>query len=77
MKKSPIRTITLGIAEAHPLKSSHQAGGGNPRERQQHYTEAGYEVQTVRLSTCPIFDNLADWSSSDLLNYVQELPAYA
>jgi len=37
------------------------------------YTNAGYEVQTVRLSTRPIFDDLADWSSSALIDYIQEL----
>jgi len=37
------------------------------------YMDAGYEVQTVRLSTRPIFDDLADWSSSALIDYVQEL----
>jgi uncharacterized protein (UPF0210 family) len=37
------------------------------------YTEAGYEVQTVRLSTHPIFDDLADWSFTAIIDYVQEL----
>jgi len=37
------------------------------------YAEAGYEVQTVRLSTRPVFDDLADWSSTALIDYVQEL----
>jgi len=37
------------------------------------YAEAGYEVQTVRLATRPVFDDLADWSSTALINYVQEL----
>src|SRR5947209_20701 len=74
MKNFPIRTITLGIAEAHPLKSEViERAAATLENASKRYTEAGYEVQTVRLSTRPIFDDLADWLSPDLLNYVREL----
>ena len=70
----PIRTITLGIADVHPLTSAIlKQAVATLENASARYMEAGYEVQTVRLSTRPIFDDLADWSSSDLLNYVQEL----
>jgi uncharacterized protein (UPF0210 family) len=74
MHTPPMRTITLGLAGPHPLtpKVIQQASailhGASAR-----YTQAGYEVQTVRLSTRPIFDDLADWTPAALLNYVQEL----
>src|SRR5205823_9973241 len=70
----PIRTITFGIADAHPLTSAIlKQAAATLENASARYMEAGYEVQTVRLSTRPIFDDLADWSSSELLNYVQEL----
>jgi len=70
----PIRTITLGLADAHPLNSEAiQKASATLKSASIRYTEAGYEVQTVRLSTRPIFDDLADWSSSALIDYVQEL----
>ncbi|HLH60252.1 MAG TPA: DUF711 family protein [Ktedonobacteraceae bacterium] len=76
MPNPPIRTITLGIEEAHPLTAAtikqaakilQQAGA--------RFQEAGYEVQTTRLSTRPIFDDLAGWSNAALLKYAQELQA--
>jgi uncharacterized protein len=70
----PIRTITLGIADTHPLNSSSvQRASAIVKSASARYTEAGYEVQTVRLSTRPIFDDLADWSSTAIIKYVQEL----
>src|SRR5207248_5459164 len=74
MRYPPIRTITLGIAEVHPLKSKViERAAATLENASARYREVGYEVQTVRLSTRPIFDDLADWSSSALLNYVREL----
>ena len=74
MTTPPIRTITLGLGDEHPLTPAaiKQASEilESARER---YTSAGYEVQTVRISTRPVFDDLASWSSSALVNYVQEL----
>jgi len=74
MPSAPIRTLTLGLGEAHPIPLEVIAHAGTILQRASvRYTEAGYEVQTVRLSTRPIFDDLADWSSAALLTYVQEL----
>lgn len=70
----PIRTITLGIADPHPLPArAIQRAAEILHQAERRYTEAGYEVQTVRLSTRPIFDDLVEWSPATLLNYVQEL----
>ena len=70
----PIRTITLGIAEAHPLTHAIiKRAATILLDVCTRYVENGYEVQTMRLSTRPAFDDLADWSSSALLRYAQEL----
>jgi uncharacterized protein (UPF0210 family) len=37
------------------------------------YQEAGYEIQTLRLSTRPLFDDLADWPAAALSHYTREL----
>src|SRR5438067_5084569 len=74
MYTPPIRTITLGLADPHPLTSEAIRRTATMLQKASvRYAEAGYEVQTVRLSTRPVFDDLADWSSTALINYVQEL----
>ena len=74
MPTPPIRTITLGLADQHPLRSEAiQQASTILKRASDCYAEAGYEVQTVRLSTRSIFDDLADWSSSAMIDYVQDL----
>jgi uncharacterized protein len=74
MPTPPIRTITLGLADPHPLTSEAiQQASTILKRTGDRYTEAGYEVQTVRLSTHSIFDDLADWSSTAIIDYVQDL----
>src|SRR5258708_38710695 len=66
----PMRTITLGIGGAHPLSAQEISQAGVLVQRAQaRYTEAGYEVQTVRLSTRPVRADLADWSKDARLYY--------
>src|SRR6266568_5957314 len=74
MHTPPIRTITLGIAEPHPLiPVVIKRAAVTLKHATERFVEAGYEVQTTRLSTRPIFDDLADSSPAALLKYVQEL----
>lgn len=74
MSTPPIRTITIGIEEAHPLTATAiTAAAALLRKASNRFTEAGYEVQTVRISTRSVFDDLVDWAAKDLLAYVQEL----
>lgn len=74
MTMPPIRTITFGLADAHPLTSvAIERAAAILEHARQTYEEAGYEVQTVRLSTRPVFDDLADWSAADILKYAQDL----
>ncbi|GAC1390235.1 MAG: hypothetical protein NVSMB38_07270 [Ktedonobacteraceae bacterium] len=74
MPTPPIRTITLGIADSHPIAAavikhaSKQLHHAHAR-----FTDAGYEVQTLRLSTHPLFDDLVDWSAARRLAYAQSL----
>ncbi|HEY4034067.1 MAG TPA: DUF711 family protein [Ktedonobacteraceae bacterium] len=70
----PIRTITLGIAEPHPIPAPViERAKTTLQHARVRYSEAGYEVQSVRLSTQPIFTNLTGWSVSAILAYVKEL----
>jgi uncharacterized protein len=70
----PIRTITLGIAEQHPLPAAVLKNAKNVLEyARARYVEAGFEVQTVRLSTRPLFDDLAGMSSAAFIGYAKEL----
>jgi uncharacterized protein len=74
MPTPPVRTITLGVAEAHPLSAGVvQRASKILQQAKIRFVSAGYEVQTIRLSTRPVFDDLTDWSSEALLNYVREL----
>lgn len=73
MSLPTIRTITLGIAEAHPIE--HQAFVEARRILQRvrtQYEGAGYELQTLRLSTRPLLDDLAEWPANAILEYVQD-----
>lgn len=74
MHHSPVRTITLGLEDAHPLNAAQITSAAHrltlARER---FETAGYEVQTVRLATRPIFDDLAGWSATQLLTYARDL----
>ncbi|HEY0757290.1 MAG TPA: DUF711 family protein [Ktedonobacteraceae bacterium] len=76
MHKPTIRTITIGLEDTHPLEArrirevARQLAG--VRER---FSSAGYEVQTVRLATRPLFDDLATWSAQQMLDYVRDLQA--
>ncbi|HLI69366.1 MAG TPA: DUF711 family protein [Ktedonobacteraceae bacterium] len=74
MKTPPVRTITLGLEDAHPLTAAQITWAANIlKKSRQRLNDAGYEVQTVRISTRPLFDDLAGWSANQLLQYTREL----
>ncbi|GAA4630697.1 hypothetical protein GCM10023196_057090 [Actinoallomurus vinaceus] len=55
----PIRTLTLGVPEPHPLAADVVTKGADALRRAEAvFREAGYEVQTLRLSTRPVFDDM-------------------
>jgi len=71
MSNPPIRTITLGIAEPHPVPPrAIQQAATILQQARERYIEVGYEVQTVRLSMRPIFDDLPQWPASRIVAYV-------
>ncbi len=74
MYKPPVRTITLGLEEAHPLRAESIRQAARQLEHaRERFHAAGYEVQTVRLATRPLFDDLAGWSDQQLLAYARGL----
>ena len=74
MPKPPVRTITLGLADPHPLSATTiQYANAILQQASARFQEAGYEVQTVRLSTRSIFADLASWSPASLVNYAHNL----
>ena len=74
MLTPPVRALTVGIPEPHPVPGPalsrsasflHRAAGA--------FAEAGYEVQTLRLSTRPVLSDLADWEPGALARYGEAL----
>jgi uncharacterized protein (UPF0210 family) len=54
----PIRTLTLGVAEPHPLSGEVVAKAAESlRRAEKACRDAGREVQTLRLSTRPVFQD--------------------
>ena len=70
----PIRTITLGIAEEHPLPGAViQRAATILRVAGERYAAGGYEVQTLRIATRPLLDDLAAWSPAGIVAYTHDL----
>src|SRR5260221_11930758 len=69
-----IRTITLGIGDAHPLRAEALARAaaflGQAREAAE---AAGYDVHTLRLATRPLLEDLAAWADADIDEYAPTL----
>ncbi len=64
----------MGVAEPHPIPAwVVEEMAEKLRQSRADFEQAGYEVQTVRLSTRPVLVDLADWASKDLANYGGEL----
>jgi hypothetical protein len=72
--KTPIRALTIGVAEPHPLAVRVVEDMAEKlRRTSDSFVQAGYEVQTVRLSTRPVLVDLAGWAPKDIANYGGEL----
>ena len=68
--RPPIRAITIGIAEPHPLNPDVIAGAAARARRVRDAFETdGYSVQSIRLSTRPILEDLSDWSPAAIVDY--------
>jgi uncharacterized protein (UPF0210 family) len=70
MTRPPIRALTIGVAEPHPVSANALGGAVSRAQRARAAFEAdGYEVQTIRISTRPLLDDLGDWSAARILDY--------
>lgn len=73
MDPAVIRTLTLGIGAPHPIPDrTIVTAVSRLRRAEAAFREAGHEVQTVRLTTRPVFDDLTDLPAT-LPSYVRGL----
>ncbi|MFI6901820.1 DUF711 family protein [Nonomuraea sp. NPDC050394] len=64
MAQLAIRTITVGVEQRHPIEGvALREAAGVARRLGARFAEAGYEVQTVRLATRPVFGQVPDLSA--------------
>ncbi|HUY78392.1 MAG TPA: DUF711 family protein [Ktedonobacterales bacterium] len=71
-----IRTITLGVAAPHPLRGETLARAATFLRAAQTAAElAGYVVQTTRLATRPLLEDMADVDDATLIAYARDLQA--
>jgi uncharacterized protein (UPF0210 family) len=72
--KPPVRALTLGVAEPHPLDArTVNLAAEKLRRANATFEQAGYEVQTVRLSTRPVLSDLAGWAPDAVAVYAGDL----
>ncbi len=75
MNVPAIRTLTLGVADRHPIPARRvKEAGAQLREAELACQLAGYRVQTVRISSRPVFDDMAA-DRTDLPSYGRRLQA--
>ncbi|HTT91077.1 MAG TPA: DUF711 family protein [Acidimicrobiales bacterium] len=74
MRKPPVRALTLGVAEPHPLDAAGvQKAADKLRLAADTFGQSGYEVQTLRLSTRPVLSDLAGWVPDAIALYAGDL----
>ena len=74
MPKPPVRALTLGVAEPHPLDAGTvRRAAEKLRQANATFERAGFEVQTVRLSTRPVLSDLAGWAVDAVADYASDL----
>lgn len=73
-----IRTITAGVpmTSGNDLTALEKAADFLEAART-HYTDLGYEVQTIRISTQPLREYMDDWRSEDGLRKLETIDAFA
>jgi len=70
----PVRALTLGVAEPHPLPPEVlESSAASLFDIADEVRAAGYDVQTVRFSTRPMLSDLAAWAGSAVLSYTADL----
>lgn len=74
MAPVPVRTLTLGLAEPHPLSTGAlQKGAVALDQAATAFRQAGYEVQSTRLSTRPMLSDMEESGARDLVAYARDL----
>jgi uncharacterized protein (UPF0210 family) len=69
-----IRTITVGVGEPHPLSDNALDKAVKLLQfAERVFREAGFEVQTLRISTRPLFLDRLHARDAELVNYVAQL----
>lgn len=77
MPKPPVRALTVGVPDPHPLpRAALKRAVAAVRQAEEEFAGAGYEVQTVRLSTRPVLSDLGRWGSPALVCYAEEIQGY-
>ena len=73
-----IRTITAGVrmTDLEDLSTLHRAAAFLVSAREE-YLESGYEVQTLRLSTQPLFEYFKNWQAEDSIAKIKMLDSFA
>ena len=72
-----MRALTLGVAGPHPLDGAVvQRAAASLRHAAAGFVQAGYEVQTLRLSTRPVLADLAGWPPSSVIKYAARLQGF-
>jgi len=70
----PVRSITLGVPGAHPLgRLAIERAAKDLHQAEEAFASAGYVVQTVRLSTRPVLEDMAGATPAVLASYAEEL----
>lgn len=69
-----IRTITIGCGAPHPLdEATITQAAAFLRQAQATAEQAGYTVQTTRLSTRPVLEDMAERADGEIVAYASEL----
>ncbi len=70
----PVRSLTLGLADPHPLTARVVEGAAERlRVAGEAFASAGYEVQTLRISTRSVFSDMASAGRKGLSVYAGEM----
>ncbi|GAA4455844.1 DUF711 family protein [Phytohabitans houttuyneae] len=73
MNSDIVRTITLGLADRHPLDASVVEQAKWTLDQARNSLEmAGFTVQTIRLSTRPVLHDLRDWHNEARSRYLRD-----
>lgn len=69
-----IRTITVSIGDPHPLRADAIARAGSFLQRAQAEVEqAGYTIQTTRIATRPVLEDLAAFDDAAVAIYAEDM----